>query len=79
MPTMIDSDSVFDAYGVGEFCRRHHISRSHFYDTLKEGDGPQVMKVGSRTLISVEAAARWRREREDATLQSNKGAADPRS
>jgi predicted DNA-binding transcriptional regulator AlpA len=73
MPTNT-TDSDVDAYGVNEFCRRHHISRSHFYDTLNEGGGPKVMKVGSRTLISKEAAAHWRRDREQATLHGVAGA-----
>ena len=30
----------------------------------REGWGPTTMKVGSRTLISHEAAEKWRRERE---------------
>ena len=59
------SDTV-DAFSINQFCQRHNISRSHFYDCLKEGDGPRTMKVGTRTLISAEAAADWRREREAA-------------
>ena len=34
-----------------------------FYALLKRGEGPEIMKVGLRTLISHEAAARWRAER----------------
>ena len=33
----------------------------------QEGTGPKVMKVRGRTLISIEAAAAWRREREAAS------------
>ncbi len=54
------------AYGVDEFCAAHGISRAKFYDLLKIGKGPRVMKVGTRTLISREAAADWRREMEAA-------------
>jgi hypothetical protein len=32
----------------------------------REGWGPTVMHVGSRTLISIEAAAAWRKQREEA-------------
>jgi hypothetical protein len=46
---------------VNGFCREHGISRAHFYNLLKRGDGPVIMKVGRRTLISTEAAAEWRR------------------
>jgi hypothetical protein len=35
----------------------------------REGWGPDVMHVGSRTLISAEAAAEWRRTREAAAKE----------
>jgi predicted DNA-binding transcriptional regulator AlpA len=52
------------AYTVEEFCIAHHISRPFFYKLLKDGTGPRVMKLGSRTLISIESAADWRRASE---------------
>ena len=58
------------ALSVGEFRDAHDISIGHFYAMLKKGVGPRVMKVGTRTLISVEEAARWRAERTDASHQS---------
>ena len=48
------------AYSIGEFCRRHGISRAHFYNLSKIGEGPVVMRVGRRTLVSAEAAMEWR-------------------
>jgi excisionase family DNA binding protein len=54
----------YDASSVAEFCRRHGISRATFYNWLKTGRGPAIMKVGGRTLISREAAAAWRRRME---------------
>ena len=42
------------------FCETHSISRASFYNLLKSGKAPKIMKVGSRTLISAEAAAAWR-------------------
>lgn len=48
-----------DAYQIGEFCRRHGFSRSHYYDLPTE-DRPREMRVGHRVLISVEDAAEWR-------------------
>ena len=53
-----------DAFSIDEFCTRHSISRSAFYNSLKDGTGPRTMKVGTRTLISREASADWRRQRE---------------
>jgi hypothetical protein len=56
-----------DAYSVGEFCARHSISPQLFYKLKPKGLMPATFKVGSRVLISREAAAEWRREREIAT------------
>ena len=59
---------------VSGFCREHGISRAHFYNLLKRGDGPVIMKVGRRTLISAEAAAEWRRRMEaSADVQRTRG------
>jgi hypothetical protein len=49
-----------DAYSVEEFCLRHAISRAFLYLLWKRGDGPAFMQLGSRRLISCEAAAEWR-------------------
>jgi hypothetical protein len=51
------------AFSVEEFCRAHGISIGFFYALLKRGEGPEIMKLGTRTLISAEEAARWRAER----------------
>jgi len=52
------------AQTVDEFCLAHSISRASFYNRLRDGTGPRIMKVGGRTLISQEAAAAWRRQME---------------
>lgn len=57
-------DSPRKAYSILEFCEAHGISRAQFYVLLKAGQGPRVMRVGGRRLISEEAAADWRKERE---------------
>jgi predicted DNA-binding transcriptional regulator AlpA len=49
-------------YDVESFCRAHRISRAHFYNLLKDRRGPRVMKIGRRTLITEEAAQRWRED-----------------
>jgi predicted DNA-binding transcriptional regulator AlpA len=53
------------ALSISDFCRQHSISRALFYKALKEGWAPKIMKCGKRTLISVEAAAQWRRAMEN--------------
>jgi hypothetical protein len=56
---------VVGAYSVPDFCRLHGgMSEAFFFKLTSEGHGPKLMKVGARTMISVEAAAAWRRERE---------------
>jgi predicted DNA-binding transcriptional regulator AlpA len=54
------------AFSVDEFCAAHGISRAMFYKICAEGKGPRLMSVGTRKLISNEAAADWRKQCEDA-------------
>ena len=56
-----------DAFGVAGFCRRHGLSLPMFYKLASQGLAPQTFRVGVRKLISREAAAAWRREREEAS------------
>ena len=49
------------AYSIFGFCLAHGLSRRKFYYMLEAGEGPRLMRCGRRTLISVEAAQRWRR------------------
>jgi hypothetical protein len=59
---------VIGAFSIEQFCAAHGgISQAFFHKLVSEGHGPKLMKVGARTLISVEAAAEWRRAREAAT------------
>jgi hypothetical protein len=55
-----------DAYSIDEFCARHRISPQLFYKLKPQGLMPATFRVGARVLISREAAAAWRRERENA-------------
>jgi hypothetical protein len=50
-------------YTVAEFIRAHGISRGKFYDLLRKGQGPRLMRLGTRVLITIESAAEWRAER----------------
>jgi predicted DNA-binding transcriptional regulator AlpA len=50
------------AYTIDEFCIAHRISRRTFYDLIDRGDGPKLMRIGSKKLVSAEAAAKWRRD-----------------
>ena len=54
-------------HSVEGFCKSHSISVPFFYNLVKEGKGPRLMKVGRRTLISAEAAKDWRERMEENT------------
>ena len=56
-----------DAYSVAEFCARHGFSKGFLYREWRQGRGPRFMLVGDRRLISREASADWRRDREAET------------
>jgi len=56
-------------YTPQEFCDAHRMSRAGLYDAWKKGIGPRFFNVGSKVLITREAAAEWRAEREKATSQ----------
>jgi len=54
------------AFTIGEFCDAHRISRAFFYKLKAQGKGPRTMHVGTREIISAEAAADWRLQMEAA-------------
>ena len=58
------------AYSVDEFCETHGISRGLYYKLVKDGRGPEIMKLNTRTLISREAGEEWRRRMERETAAS---------
>jgi hypothetical protein len=61
---LLDVADDADAFTVNEFCARHRISVQLFYKNRNQM--PRSFKIGARVLISKEAAAAWRREREQA-------------
>lgn len=62
---MSDIEEV-DAFSVPLFCARHSISRATFYNLIDRGEAPDFMRVGTRILVSREAAEAWRRRCEAA-------------
>jgi len=70
------------AFSIPEFCEAHRISVRAYFKMKAEGWGPSELHVGRRVLISFEAAARWRAEREAAAaadLQLDKAKRGPDS
>ncbi|MEY9179675.1 hypothetical protein [Bradyrhizobium sp. USDA 313] len=73
MADTTDQTGEFDAYSIAEFCRRHSISLQMFYKLKDQGLMPLTFRVGTRVLVSKEAAAAWRREREADALEETSG------
>lgn len=67
-------DNSKDALSIAEFCHSVGISQSFFFKQARLGLMPRSMKVGSRVLISREAAADWRLEREQAAAVEKEAA-----
>jgi hypothetical protein len=63
-----------DGFNVSEFCSRHGFARGTFYNFLRAGKGPRIIKVGRRTIVGREAAEAWRRDHGQATLRCADGA-----
>ena len=57
-----------DAFSLATFCRRHGISLQMYYKLAQQRLAPQTFNIGTRVLVSKEAAARWRAEREAASV-----------
>jgi hypothetical protein len=56
------------AYTISEFCEAHRISRSQLYKLWANGIGPRRIMIGSKNLISIQAASDWVRDREAAAI-----------
>ena len=56
-----------DAMSLATFSRRHGVSLQMIYKLAQTGLAPETFNVGSRVLVSKEAAAKWRAEREAAS------------
>ena len=52
------------ALTIQEFCDSFRFTESFYYKLKKQGLGPREMKIGTRTLISVDSAVEWGREHE---------------
>jgi hypothetical protein len=57
-------------YSIRTFCLAHHISEALYFKLKSKGLGPQEAEAGSRILITFEAAAIWRSEREAAAAEN---------
>jgi hypothetical protein len=49
---------------IARFCRRNDLSEPMYFKLQANGLGPKTIRLGARTLITVEAERRWRQARE---------------
>jgi hypothetical protein len=61
----------FACFSIKSFCAAHHLSEAMYFKMKAAGWGPKEALVGSRVLITHEAAARWRAEREAAAANAS--------
>ena len=58
------------AYSIRSFCEAHALSRAMYFKMKAMDEGPAEMEVGRRRMVSIEAAAAWRRRRQEAVLKA---------
>jgi len=73
-PQSVDPNLL--AMSIHAFCALHGISEDMYFKMQREGWGPTTMKVGTRTLISHESAAAWRKAREEAAANEEAAATE---
>jgi hypothetical protein len=68
-------ESPTHLFSIKSFCAAHGISEGFYFQLRAQGLGPDELRLGTRVLITHEAAARWRAEREAATESGQSGQA----
>jgi hypothetical protein len=65
-----------DAHTIPSFCRGNAISESTYYALKRRGLQPREIEIDGRVIITPEAEADWRREREAATMEKRQREAE---
>jgi predicted DNA-binding transcriptional regulator AlpA len=63
-------------YSVREWCKRRGICVATFYNRLKFGEMPKIIKIGRRTIITAEASEEWRIRMETLASAKSTGGGD---
>jgi hypothetical protein len=50
------------AFSIQEFCELHSLSKAHYYNLRRRGLGPAEAKLGTRVIVTAEAARTWREQ-----------------
>ena len=60
------------AYNIPQFCEAYNMSIWTYYRIAKEGLGPEIMKIGHKTLIGVADAEAWQQARKAAAREQRR-------
>jgi hypothetical protein len=58
-----------DAHTIPSFCVSNAISESLYFELKRKGKGPREIELENRIIITPDAEADWRREREAETAE----------
>jgi hypothetical protein len=58
--SFVSPETLPTAFSIREFCDANGISHGTYFNMRRRGEGPREMRIGSRVLITAEAAAEWR-------------------
>ena len=61
-------------FSIPSFCAAFNVGRTTLYRMWREGEGPDVMRLRRRVVISAQAADAWRRRVEAASNPSSEAA-----
>jgi len=62
-----------NAYTVAQWCAAWNLSRSTFYSMQRKGVGPEMLYVGNRALVTVEADRAWAEKMRAASAVAPRG------
>jgi hypothetical protein len=65
-----------DAHTIPSFCESNAMSESKYFSLKRKGKGPREIDLDGRVIITPEAEADWRREREAETMAKRQKAAE---
>ncbi|MGF6665302.1 hypothetical protein QF000_006970 [Paraburkholderia atlantica] len=57
--TTTHAESTPPVLTIEEFCERYRIERGLLFRMRRDGRGPDVLQLGRRVLITLEAAREW--------------------
>jgi hypothetical protein len=60
-----ENDATASASSIKQFCIDHAITPPTYFKLREQGLGPKEMRLGTLVRISKEAAAEWRKAREN--------------